>query len=215
MAGPSVERRLIQALAVIALIAVTGVVLILPYRLYERDIRRARVEAHRLSSVVHVAVSDAMLRDADVSDLLNRIQGLADFEMRLRPLGPGEPLPMGDRKGVLTRSFGTDLVYTAPSILDSKGQAWIAEMQFDLSPMKRESIRIIIDLVIAVVLGSLTFSLAIFFLIRNRVLQPLKNVTRALERMQDTRAAPLPDMDTREMQDLTRAIDQVRGLASS
>ena len=47
----SLERRLQIALAGIACVAVIGVMAILPYRLYERDIRHARVSAHRIASV--------------------------------------------------------------------------------------------------------------------------------------------------------------------
>ena len=46
------EFRLALTLGVIALVAVAGILAILPYRLYERDIRLASTHAHRMSAVV-------------------------------------------------------------------------------------------------------------------------------------------------------------------
>jgi hypothetical protein len=204
---PSLESRLIRALVVIALIAVCGVLAILPYRLYERDVRHARVEAHRLSSVIHAALSDALRRGGDVGDLVNRVQGLADFELRLRPLAEGEAHPVGAQRGALTQPFGTYFTYVAPPILDPEGQTWLAEMRFDLSPMKRDSVRIIIDLVLAVVLGSLAFSIGIFFVVRNTMLRPLRQLTRTLARSDGPpRSEDLPEFKSREMQELARAL---------
>jgi hypothetical protein len=46
-------------------------------------------------------------------------------------------------------------------------------MEFDLAPLKRESVRLIIDLVLAVALGSLVFSAVVFVLVRQSVVLPL------------------------------------------
>lgn len=43
---PSFEQRLLLALAVIAVLAIVGTLAILPYRLYERDIRNAKLDAY-------------------------------------------------------------------------------------------------------------------------------------------------------------------------
>ena len=58
----SVETRLFKLLAVIAAAAVCGVLALLPYRLYSRDIRHAEVQAHRVASVAHTALSQAVGR---------------------------------------------------------------------------------------------------------------------------------------------------------
>ena len=86
----SVETRLFKLLAVIAAAAVCGVLALLPYRLYSRDIRHAEVQAHRVASVAHTALSQAVGRGEDVTDLANRFQGIADFEIRLRKLAEGD-----------------------------------------------------------------------------------------------------------------------------
>ena len=176
----SVERRLILLLAFIAAIAIIGVLAIVPYRLYERDIRFAEVNAHRIGSLLHVTLANALQRGTsvkDVSDLANRLQAVADLEIRLRELPEGETAS-GDPSGSGTSiRHDTDLTYTAPPILDKDGHTWLATMHFDLSPMKRESVRLIIDLVLAVLLGSAVFSLGVFWLIRSSLLEPLHEVT--------------------------------------
>ena len=90
--APSVERRLILTLLVIAGVAISGVLAILPYRLYSRDIQQATTDAHRLSSVVHVALSHALLQEeldqASLTDLVNRLQGMGNERV-----GPGRSWP--------------------------------------------------------------------------------------------------------------------------
>ena len=51
--APGVMQRWARLLA--------GVLAILPYRLYARDVRHATVHAHRIASVVHTALSHAIL----------------------------------------------------------------------------------------------------------------------------------------------------------
>jgi len=211
---PSVERRLLVFLAAIAAIAVAGVLAILPYRLYERDVRLAEVNAHRIGSLLHVALAQELQHGTDVkdvSDLANRFQGIAGLELRLRQLEPGEVHPAATSGRASSERHDTDLTYTAAPILDRDGHTWLATMHFDLAPMKRESIRLIIDLVLAVVLGSLAFSAAIFWLIRNTLLQPLHEVT---ERVQEFAAGhdpgPTPSFGSRELATLMDALDRAR-----
>jgi len=210
----SVERRLLALLALIAGIAVLGVLAIVPWRLYSRDVRLAEAQAHRIGSLLHVALANELQHGtdtADVADLVNRFQGIADMRIELRQLLPGES-PPGDPSGAGSSTRrDTDLVYTAPPILDRDGHTWIATMQFDLSPMKRESLRLVVDLTLAVLLGSALFSLAVFVLIRNAVIQPLREVTRQVERFAEgERIERLPRYESVELDSLLDALDRAR-----
>ena len=212
----SVEGRLVALLAFIAAIAVVGVLAIVPYRLYERDVRLAEVNAHRVGSLLHVALANALQSGTsvkDVSDLANRLQAVADLEIRLREL-PESETSTGDPGGPGSSvRRDTDLTYTAPPILDKDGHTWLATMHFDLSPMKRESVRLIIDLVLAVLLGSAVFSLGVFWLIRGSLLQPLHEVTRRVERFAEGgELGPAPSFETREMTTLFEALERARRL---
>lgn len=211
---PSVQLRLVQLLVVIGAVAIAGVVTIVPYRLYQRDIRHAEVSAHRVASVVHVALGRAVHDGREIPDLVNRLQGIADLEIRLRKLAPDEMHPAATSgRGTSTLS-GTDLDYTAPPILDRDGGTWLATMHFDLSPMKRESVRLIIDLMIAVLLGSLVFSFAVFFLIRRLMIEPLRDVTRRIERFADGKpVGETPSYDTAELETLAAALERARAVA--
>ncbi|MCP4007728.1 MAG: hypothetical protein GY725_26400 [bacterium] len=193
----------------IAAVAIVGVLAILPYRMYERDIRHARVEAHRLGSVIHVGVSEAVSRGEDIRSLVNRLQNVGGVEMALRTLQPGEELPMDRRRGALTRVLGTDFSYVAPAVLAPDGQTWLTEMHFDLAPVRRESIRIILDLVIAVVLGSLVFSAVIYLLVRRGLLVPLRAVTEHIVRLEGGGSdSALPRFQTREIRDLAETAER-------
>ena len=213
----SVERRLLALLALIAGIAVLGVLAIVPWRLYSRDVRLAEAQAHRIGSLLHVALANELQHGtdtadtADVADLVNRFQGIADMRIELRQLLPGES-PPGDPSGAGSSTRrDTDLVYTAPPILDHDGHTWVARMQFDLSPMKRESLRLVVDLTLAVLLGSALFSLAVFVLIRNAVIQPLREVTRQVERFAEgERIERLPRYESVELDSLLDALDRAR-----
>lgn len=206
----SLESKLIRTLTLIGAIAVTGILTIVPYRLYTRDIRHAKVEAHRLSSLIHIALSDALRREEDVTDLVNRLHAITDFDLALRKLAPDEETNARiARRAQSSPPFGTDLYYTTPPILDGKGSMWLAEMHFDLSSMKRESIRLIIDLVLAVVLGSLAFSVGIFFLVRNTLLVPLRRLTGYVESLRpEDEIREIPEFSSREMHDLAHALHQ-------
>jgi methyl-accepting chemotaxis protein len=210
----SVERKLVALLALIAAIAVVGVLAIVPYRLYERDVRLAEVNAHRIGSLLHVALANELAQGTntqDVADLVNRFQGIADMKIQLRQLLPGETAP-GDPSGAGSSTRDdTDLTYTAPPILDKDGHTWVAAMHFDLAPMKRESVRLIIDLTIAVLLGSALFSAAVFVLIRNAVVSPLREVTRQVERFAEgDRLERLPSYESKEMASLLDALERAR-----
>ena len=216
--GPSVERRLILTLLVIAGIAIAGVLAILPYRLYSRDIQQATTDAHRLSSVVHVALSHALLRDdfdqteASLTDLVNRLQGMGGVNVRLRRLETGELHPAATTgRGSSTRR-DTELVYVAPPITDRSGTTWIATTEFDLSPMKRRSIRLITDLVLAVALGSVIFSGVIFLTIRRGLLLPIQAVTERIGEIANGEPMgenlDLPEFSSAEMKALTREVER-------
>jgi hypothetical protein len=214
--APSVERRLIQTLLVIAGIAIGGVLAILPYRLYSRDVQQATTDAHRLSSVVHVALSHALLREeldqTSLTDLVNRMQGMGNVEVRLRSLAPGELHPAATSgKGSSTRR-DTELVYVAPPITDRLGKTWLATMEFDLSPMKRRSIHLITDLVLAVAIGSLAFSCVIFLLIRRALLQPIQSVTERIAEIAEGRdigqSIKMPEFESAEMTALAREVER-------
>ena len=204
---PSVESHLIKMLAGIAAVAVAGVLVLVPYRLYARDIRHAEVQAHRVATVAHTALSHAVGKGEDVTDLANRFQGIADFEIRLRKLTPGELDPAATTGRGTSDLDGTDLTYTAAPIEDANGQVYLATMHFDLSPMKRESVRLIIDLILAVVLGSALFSAVVYVLIRRSLVEPLKEVTRTIEGIADSELpACMPEFETREMSALADAV---------
>jgi hypothetical protein len=214
--APSVERRLILTLMVIAGVAIGGVLAILPYRLYSRDIQQATTDAHRLSSVVHVALSHALLEEkvdqTSLTDLVNRLQGMGNVDVRLTSLQPGELHPAATSgKGSSTRR-DTELVYIAPPITDRHGVTWLATMEFDLSPMKRRSIRLITDLVLAVAIGSVAFSGVIFLLIRRTLLIPIKSVTRRIGDIADgedaAANAPMPDFASSEMKTLASEVER-------
>ena len=213
---PSVERRLIITLLAIACVAVAGVLAILPYRLYSRDIQQAMTDAHQLSSVVHTSLSHALLReDLDQSalrDLMNRFQGLGNVQVRLRRLEQGEIHPVATSgKGSSTRR-DTELTYVAPPIIDREGATWLATMEFDLSRMKQRSIRLITDLIIAVALGSLAFSAAIFLLIRRTLLEPIRSVTTRIGEIADggdiRDGFATLEFDSAEMIAMTREVER-------
>ncbi|MCP4039438.1 MAG: hypothetical protein GY733_21025 [bacterium] len=213
---PSVEKRLIVTLSVIACVAIVGVLAILPYRLYSRDIQQATMDAHRLSTVVHTALSHALLQDeldqASLTDLVNRLQGMGNVQVRLRSLEPGELHPVATSgKGSSTRR-DTELTYVAPPIIDRAGTSWLATMEFDLSSMKRRSLRLITDLVLAVALGSLMFSAVIFLLIRRTLLVPIRSVTERIGEFAESDAADasveMPQLATAEMAALAREVER-------
>jgi hypothetical protein len=91
----------------------------------------------------------------------------------------------------------------APPIIDRDGTTWLATMEFDLSPMKRRSIRLITDLVIAVTLGSLAFSAMSLLLVRRTLLQPIQTVTIRIGEIADGADSgagfDMPEFDTAEM----------------
>lgn len=203
----SIETRLIQLLVAIAFVAIVGMMLILPYRLYERDIRHASEEAHRISSVAHAALARSLAAGDDVNDLLNRFQGVGAFDIELEKLSNASEHPAADTRRGTSELDGTDLSYVAAPILDAKGDTWLATMHFDLSPMKRDSIRLIIDLVLVVGFGSLAFSVVVFWLIRSSLLQPLHRVTRRIASFEESGGElEMPVFHTTEMRELADAV---------
>jgi len=76
--------------------------------------------------------------------------------------------------------------------------------------VRRDSVGIIIDLVIAVVLGSAVFSTGIFLLVRRGLLEPLREVTRQVARIpQGGDAEELPRYASRELRDLAETVNRV------
>ncbi len=206
----SIEVRLIQLLVAIACTAIVGVLLILPYRLYERDIRHASEQAHRVSSVAHAALAKSLAAGEGVNDLLNRFQGVGAFEITLEKLAVASDHPGADTQRATSKLDGTSLTYVTAPILDASGDTWLATMQFDLSPMKRDSIRLIIDLVLVVGFGSLAFSLVVFWLIRSSLLQPLRRITQRISKFEETRdPLVMPQFNTSEMRELAAALERV------
>lgn len=206
---PSVEGHLLKILAGIAAVAVLGVLALVPYRLYSRDIRHAEVQAHRIAAVAHTAVSHAVLEGEDVADLANRLQGIADFEIRLRKLGAEEVHPAATSARGTSDLDGTDLTYVSAPIVDHDRNTYLASMHFDLSSMRRESIRLIIDLILAVVIGSAVFSGIVYLLIRRSLVQPLRDVTRTIEQIEaGSDPVHMPEFETREMSALAHAIER-------
>ena len=89
----SIEFRLILTLACIAFIAVLGLLLIVPYRLYERDIRNATTSAHRISNIVQAALRCPLTSGTDPGDLVSRIQLIGGMQIALAQLEAGEATP--------------------------------------------------------------------------------------------------------------------------
>jgi hypothetical protein len=205
----SIEARLLKILAAIAVVAVAGVLTILPYRLYTRDIRHAKVQAHRLSSVVQTALGRAIARGEDPSELIERFQGAGDFSIQLTRLQDGEAHPAASSGRGSSTLSGTRLTYVAAPIIGPNDQTWLAQMEFDLSSMRRESIRLIIDLVLAVIAGSAVFSLVVFLTVRRSLVVPLREFTETIEqRHPEGHAVPMPAFDSLEMRDLASAVER-------
>ncbi len=203
-----VETRLLQLLGAIALIAVIGVLAILPYRLYSRDIRHATVQAHRTSAVLLAGISHAIAQGEDVTDLLNRMQGIGELRVHLRPLPEGESHPLARESRGTSHLDGTDLTYMAPPIVGRDGREWLAEMHFDLAPMKRESVRLIIDLVLAVIIGSAMFSAMVFWMVHVYLVVPVRRATHAIEKHDpQTEIVKMPQFASEELSALAEAVE--------
>lgn len=202
---PSAERRLILVLAGIAGVAILGVLAILPYRLYTRDIRNAEVHAHRISSVAQTALIETLREGRDAADLINRFKSIADFDIQLVRVENAKKGMGSPADSVLD---GTILVYTSASIADDEGWPWQVRTTFDLAAMKRESVRLIIDLVVVVVLGSAVFSAVVFLLVRHAIFIPLRRMTESVKQLSSSEEAPtLPAFHSREMVDLAGAVE--------
>jgi methyl-accepting chemotaxis protein len=174
--------------------------------------RRESRPAGGISSVVHSARSCPLTAGIDATDLVNRLQGTADLEIRLAKLANPEEHPLHlSGAGSSVRS-GTDLRYVAPPVLDQRGGSWLAELRFDLSNMKRDSVRLIIDLVVAIVIGATVFSLVIFVLFRRALLVPLHELAQSIDRMASGDAdAAMPRFESREMTELAASIERLAG----
>lgn len=208
--GSGIQFRLVLTLVVIGLVAIAGILAILPYRLYERDIRIATSEAHRVSSVVQAALACPLRCEGNATDLVNRIQGVANIRLALSRREAGE-MPAGAVAGRGSSVLDdTDLRYVSTPVLDEAGNAWIAELQFDLAPMKRESLRVVYDVVLAVAFGSIAFGVVVFFFVRSAFVLPLRALTRSVDRMAAGEMdAAFPDFESREMTELAEGIGRI------
>lgn len=207
-----IEVRLALTLGVIALVAIAGLLAILPYRLYERDIRQATLQAHRFSAVVQAALACPLGVDRSTADLVQRLEGAGDLRIALARLEAGEV-----RSGAMAGRGSsvlddTDLRYVSTPVIDARGDAWIAELRFDLAPMKRESIRLILDLVLGVAAGAAAFSAVIFLLFRRAFVLPLRELTRYAGALAAGRPdAVTPRFESREMRELAAAVERLAG----
>jgi methyl-accepting chemotaxis protein len=144
---------------------------------------------------------------------------MGNVQVRMRSLEPGELHPAATSgKGSSTRR-DTELTYVAPPIIDRAGTSWLATMEFDLSPMKRRSVRLITDLILAVALGSLIFSAVIFFLIRRTLLDPIRSVTKRIGSIAEGRAGAgsveMPEFGNAEIAALAREVERACELRRS
>lgn len=214
--GSGLQFRLALTLAVIGLVAIGGILLILPYRLYERDIRIAADQAHRVSNVVQAALADRLASGRDARELVNRIQSAGGMGIALSRLEAGEPHTgalAGRGSSVLD---DTDLRYVSAPVLDSDGRAWIAELHFDLSPMKRESLRLVLDVVLAVAFGATVFAGIVFLFVRRAFVLPLRTLAGAAERIASgSLDTGLPRFESPELARLAQAISRLSGDGAS
>ncbi|MDH3685015.1 MAG: hypothetical protein OEP95_02260 [Myxococcales bacterium] len=197
---PSFEKQLLLALLVIAAIALAGTLAILPYRLYERDIRNAQLDAHRTSGLVQAAVGLALTQGEDVEGLLERLRSISNWGIRLEGLPSETPPPSEGWGRGRSEIDGTILTYVAPPVRDAAGGLWRLEMQHDIANLKRDSVRLIVDLLIAGGIGAAGFSIAIFLLVRGGLLRPMRHITDELERAAEDGGDPnLPPASSREL----------------
>lgn len=207
---PSFERRLLLALGVIAVIAIGGTLAILPYRLYERDIRNAQLHAHRTSGLVHAAVGAALEEGHDVEPLLERLRSISDAGIRLEVMPAGTAPPSKGWGRGHSDIDGTTLTYVAPPLRGSDGQLWQLAMQHDIAILKRDSVRLIIDLLLSVGVGAVAFSIAIFILVRAGLLRPMRHITDELERVAAQGGDPdLPPASSREVAAFRKAASRL------
>lgn len=205
--GSGIQFRLVLTLVAIGLAAVAGLLAILPYRLYERDIRLAADQAHRVSGVVQAALTCPLAAGSDAAGLVERIQAAGDMRVALSRLEAGA-LPAGAVAGRGSSVLDdTALRYVGAPVMDAQGRPWIAELQFDLSPMKRESLRLVFDLVVAIVLGATLFGAVVFWFVRRAFVLPLRELTRAVLRRAAGDPDPrLPRFESLELQELAQAV---------
>lgn len=197
---PSFEQRLLLALGTIAAIAIVGTLAILPYRLYERDIRNATLNAHRSSGLVQAAVAATLEQGRDVEGLLERLRAISGTGIRLESLPEGATPPAKGWGRGRSDVDGTTLTYQGPPLRRADGGLVRLEMQHDLSGLKRDSVRLIIDLLLAVGVAAAAFSAAIFVLVRAGLLRPMRRIAEELERVAAQGGDPdLPPASSREV----------------
>ena len=83
-------------------------------------------------------------------------------------------------------------------------------MQHDIANLKRDSVRLIIDLLIAGGIGAAGFSFAIFLLVRGGLLRPMRHITDELERAAEDGGDPdLPPASSRELEAFREAANRL------
>ncbi|MCP3983854.1 MAG: hypothetical protein GY723_05665 [bacterium] len=81
-----IQRNLFQAFAVVTFIFVLAIALLLPYRLYERDVHESRAKAREISELIRVGLLSTMITSGeseDVRGLIATYQKAYDFEFRM------------------------------------------------------------------------------------------------------------------------------------
>jgi hypothetical protein len=81
-----VKRRLLRAFAVVTAIFVVLVIVLLPYRLYERDVRESRAKAREISEIIRVGLLSTMIatgESEEIRGLITSYQDVYDFEFRM------------------------------------------------------------------------------------------------------------------------------------
>ena len=83
---PRIQRRLFLAIASVTLFFVLMVIVLLPYRLYERDVRESRMKAREISELIRVGLLSTMIatgESEEVRGLIAAYREVYDFQFRM------------------------------------------------------------------------------------------------------------------------------------
>ena len=83
---PRLSRRLFLALAGVTLFFLLLIVVMLPYRLYERDVQESRSKAREISEMIRVGLLSTMIatgESEEIRDLIATYQKVYDFQFRM------------------------------------------------------------------------------------------------------------------------------------
>jgi hypothetical protein len=84
--NPRIQRRLFLALAGVTLFFVLMIVVLLPYRLYERDVQESRTQAREISELIRVGLLSTMIstgESEEIRGLIATFQKVYDFQFRM------------------------------------------------------------------------------------------------------------------------------------